>query len=214
MVRVKYMGMLQQLNDEVTAMGALTQSAISNSVKILKTGNVSLIEEALGYEEEINEKEKAIETLCMKLILHQHPMAEDLRFVSSVMKIVTDMERIGDNALDIAKISQKLYGKGFVFEPNGIMKMAEETIKMVGDSISAYIAKDMEKLDTVIENDDVVDDLFDKFMDDSSENLAKKQKNIFDQMELLLIAKYFEKIGDHAVTIAEWGKFVITGEKN
>jgi len=208
------MGMLQQLNDEVTAIGALTQSAISNSVKILKTGNVSLIEEALGYEEEINEKEKAIETLCMKLILHQHPMAEDLRFVSSVMKIVTDMERIGDNALDIAKISQKLYGKGFVFEPNGIMKMAEETIKMVGDSISAYIAKDMEKLDTVIENDDVVDDLFDKFMDDSSENLAKKQKNIFDQMELLLIAKYFEKIGDHAVTIAEWGKFVITGEKN
>ena len=212
-MRKNFLNLLRQLNESLSDMGALIESAIANAVQILKNGDVSLLETSNGYEDEINAKEKDIENLCIKIILHEQPVADDLRLVSSALKIITDMERIGDNALDIANVSKKLYEKEIHFEPDSIIKMAEETIKMVGNSITAYINKDMETVKSVIEADDIVDDLFDDFMKELSENFAKHQINIMPQMELLLIAKYFEKISDHAVNIAEWTEFAMTGER-
>jgi len=211
-MRKQFTGMLKQLSDELTAMGGLADKSISNAVEILKSGDISLLEASKKYEEEINVKEKDIENLCLKLMLRQNPMADDFRIVSSALKIVTDMERMGDNALDIAEISKKLYERDVTFETNAILNMAQETIKMVRDSLSAYIGTDVEKAKEVINHDDVVDDLFEKIMVELSENFAEKQRNVFVQMELLMIAKYFEKIADHAVNIAEWAEFVVTGE--
>jgi len=211
-MRNKFLNMLKQLNEALSDMGGLIESAIANAVQILKSGDLSLLEISNGYEDEINAKEKDIENLCLKIILHEQPVADDLRLVSSALKIITDMERIGDNALDIANISKKLYEKEASFEPNGIMKMAEEAIKMVGDSVAAYINMDMETVKSVIESDDIVDDLFDKYINELSERFAQTQKNNVPQIELLLIAKYFEKISDHAVNIAEWANFAMTGE--
>ena len=219
-MRTKFLKMLSQLNESLSDMGALIETAIANAVQILKSGDISLLLISNGYEDEINAKEKDIENLCLKIILHEQPVADDLRLVSSALKIITDMDRIGDNALDIANISKKLYEKEADFEPNGIkpiinntlMKMAEKSIKMVGDSVSAYVIMDMETVKRVIESDDIVDDLFDKYINELSERFTQSQKNSIPQIELLLIAKYFEKISDHAVNIAEWTEFAMTGE--
>jgi phosphate transport system protein len=210
-MRNRFIGRLQQLNDETSEMGILAQNAILNAVQVLKTGDGSLLEASRKYEDEINAKEKDIENLCLKIILHEQPVADDLRVVSATLKIITDMERIGDNALDIAEIAKKLHEKDAPFEPNGITAMAEETLKMVDDSIAAYVNLDMEMVKKVIKADDIVDDLFEKYVIHLSEKFAKAQNNKFPQIELLLIAKYFEKIADHAVNIAEWTEFAVTG---
>jgi len=211
-LRKKFTGQLHQLHEELAAMGALIQSAIANAVQILKGGDMSLLEESMKYEEEINMLEKDIENLCLKIMWQQHPIASDLRLVSATLKIITDMERIGDNALDIADTAKHFYGKEIQFDSDIIIKMAKESIKMVEDSVTSFINMDVETAREVVLYDDVVDDLFDEFMVKSAENFEKKRTSITSQMELLMIAKYFEKIADHAVSIAEWAEFAVTGE--
>jgi phosphate transport system protein len=210
--RKKFTGQLQLLKEELETMGVLIQSAIANAVQILKGGDMSLLEESIKYEEEINMLEKDIENLCLKIMWQQHPVANDLRLVSSTLKIITDMERIGDNALDIADTAKHYYGKEISFDSDIIIKMATESIKMVENSVTAFINMDVETAREVIEYDDVVDDLFDEFLEKSAESFEKKHTSITSQMELLMIAKYFEKIADYAVSIAEWAEFAVTGE--
>jgi len=205
---------LKQLNNEVTVMGHLIQSSIANSVQILKSGDVSLITASQNYEDEINAKEKDIENLCMKIMLHQHPMASDLRLVSAALKIITDMERIGDNALDIANTAKHYFLKEATFDSIEIVEMAKTSVYMVEKSVSSFTELDLEKAKIVINSDDIVDDLFDKVMANLSSSYEQNQTNATSQLEILLIAKYFEKIADHAVSIAEWAEFAVTGVHN
>ncbi|MCL2754829.1 MAG: phosphate signaling complex protein PhoU [Oscillospiraceae bacterium] len=206
------MNQLKQLNDEVTVMGDLIRSSIANTVKILKSGDVSLLGAAENLEHEINAKEKDIENLCLKIMLHQHPVASDLRLVSAALKIITDMERIGDNALDIANTAKHYFSKESTLDSKEIIEMAEAAALMVEKSVTAFTKLDVETARNTIDSDDIVDDLFDKVMADLSSSYEKNQSNATSQLEILLIAKYFEKIADHAVTIAEWAEFAVTGE--
>jgi len=210
--RAIFMNQLKQLNDEVTVMGDLIRSSIANTVKILKSGDVSLLGAAENLEHEINAKEKDIENLCLKIMLHQHPVASDLRLVSAALKIITDMERIGDNALDIANTAKHYFSKESTLDSKEIIEMAEAAALMVEKSVTAFTKLDVETARNTIDSDDIVDDLFDKVMADLSSSYEKNQSNATSQLEILLIAKYFEKIADHAVTIAEWAEFAVTGE--
>jgi phosphate transport system protein len=159
---------------------------------------------------EIDDSEKTIESICMKLLLHQQPVARDLRQISAALKMITDMERIGDQAADIAEIVQ-LANIRADEDTAYVGDMARATIKMVTDSVDAYVSRDPVLAQCVIEYDDVVDDLFNKVKQSLITSIEDKQINGEYAIDLLMIAKYFERIGDHAVNIAEWVLFSITG---
>ena len=161
---------------------------------------------------EIDRKERDIETMCMKLLLQQQPVAKDLRTISSALKMVTDMERIGDNSGDIVEIVT-MANISPSDNTEHIQDMARATIKMVTDSIDAFVKKDIEIANAVITYDDVVDGLFDEVKTDLIEKFGNPESNGEKVLDLLMIAKYFERMGDHAVEIAKWVLFSITGRK-
>ncbi len=201
---------LVQLNQELTEMGSLCEDAIAYAVNALLENNMELAEEARSAEKEIDKKERDIESLCLKLLLQQQPVARDLRQISSALKMITDMERIGDQAADIAEIlhfTDLSACSGTVH----IAEMAKATAKMVTESIEAYVKKDEEAVQKVILHDDVVDGLFSKVKSGVIDMLADKSLDGEQALDLLMIAKYLERIGDHAVNIAEWVMFSITG---
>ena len=154
--------------------------------------------------------ERHIESLCLKLLLQQQPVAKDLRLISAALKMITDMERIGDQASDISEIIQFLGGRTGA-ECEDISLMAQAAIKMVTDSIDAFVKKDLDLAQAVIAHDDVVDDYFDKVKASLITMIAKIPEDGEYALDLLMIAKYFERIGDHAVNIAEWVEFSVTG---
>ncbi len=201
---------LALLNKELISMGALCENAIALSVKALLTGDMTLAKKVKSIETEIDDMERTIEAICMKLLLHQQPVARDLRQISAALRMITDMERIGDQAEDIAEIIM-LANIHADEDTDDIGDMARATIKMVTDSIDAYVNRDMELAQLVIEYDDVVDDLFNKIKQLLITLIENKQVNGEYAIDLLMIAKYFERIGDHAVNIAEWVLFSITG---
>ena len=171
------------------------------------------IDEVSNIEKEINDLEREIEAMCMKLLLKQQPVAGDLRMVSSALKMISDMERIGDQALDIVEIAGYVRGK----EASGkvhLSAMATAATKMVNDSIEAFVDKDLEKARYVIDYDDIVDDFFVKIKQELIELLAKEDKNGEVFIDLLMIAKYLERIGDHATNIAESVEFYLTGNRD
>ena len=203
-MRNKFDMQLERLNSQLTHMGEMCEIAITRATKALEDGK---IDEAKS----VQEAEKDIERLCLKLLLQQQPVARDLRQISAALKMITDMERIGDQASDIAEIiiSEK---KAEAADIPVIVKMSEAAAKMVRDSVNAYVEKDLELSRAVIEYDDVVDEMFEEnkkqLIDYISKNSGEGGKEAID---LIMVAKYLERIADHATNIAEWVEFSITG---
>lgn len=209
-MRSRFDEQLALLNKELILMGTLCENAIAMAVKALLDGDIELAKKVAGVEAEIDQKEHDIETICLKLLLHQQPVARDLRQISSALKMITDMERIGDQAADIAEIVT-LANIRAGDDTEYIGDMARATIKMVTDSVDAYVHRDLELAQAVIEYDDVVDDLFNKVKHMLITFIEEKKGSGEYAVDLLMISKYFERIGDHAVNIAEWVLFSITG---
>lgn len=210
-MRNRFDEQLNTLNNELITMGALCEEAISSAVKLLIDNDVKVKENVLDADKQIDQKERDIETLCMKLLMQQQPVASDLRTISSALKMISDMERIGDQASDIAEIAEYAYGSGMESETH-IADMARATIQMVTDSIDSFVKKDVDLAYTVIEHDNIVDDLFDKVKSELISAIENKAANAEALIDLLMIAKYFERIGDHAENIAEWVIYSITGK--
>lgn len=210
-MRAKFDAQLELLNNQLIEMGALIESAIACAVKALIETDQAYAEEAIQFDSQVDQKEKDIETLCLKLLLQQQPVARDLRLISSALKMITDMERIGDQAADIAEITKWLVTTPYVRLLENIPQMATSTIKMVNDSIDAFVKRDLVLANAVIDYDDVVDDLFNTVKQNLLTLISEDVSCGEQAMDLFMIAKYFERIGDHATNIAEWVVFSITG---
>lgn len=209
-MRKRFDEQLALLNKELIEMGALCEDIIKKVSDSLETGNVSLAEEARGLEDEIDQTERNIESLCLKLLLKQQPVAGDLRLISSALKMITDMERIGDQASDIAEIV-KYVASVESRERECICLMAKAAMKMVTASVEAFVKRDLNLAREAIESDDVVDRYFYKIKKSLIQMVAKEPGEGEYALDLLMISKYFERIGDHAVNIAEWVVFSVTG---
>lgn len=208
-MRSRFDEQLELLNVELIRMGALCEDAIAYASRTL-LGEANLAEQVYKTDHEIDQKERDIENLCMRLLLKQQPVASDLRLVSSALKMISDMERIGDQASDIAEISSFVQAREV--ESNlHIRDMAEATIRMVTQSIDSFVKKDLQIAQEVIRYDDVVDDLFNKVKEELIGLIAEDSSSGEFCIDMLMIAKYFERIGDHATNIAEWVEFSITG---
>ncbi len=201
---------LALLNNELIAMGSLCEEAIALASKALSEGSGALAEKVSAIEKEIDRKERDIESLCLKLLLHQQPVARDLRQISAALKMITDMERIGDQAEDVAEIIEFLNGR-MPPETLPVRQMETAVIRMVTDSIDAYVKRDTELAKAVIKHDDVVDECFLKVKSELIREISANPNDGEFMLDLLMIAKYFERIGDHAVNIAEWVLFSILG---
>lgn len=210
-MRNKFDMQLDLLNEQLTHMGELCEVAINRGTEALKKGDLKQAAEVIRADEEIDQMEKDIERLCLKLLLQQQPVARDLRQISAALKMITDMERIGDQASDIAEIIIS-ENKSEVTDIQTIGQMSESVAKMVRDSVNAYVEKDLELSRQVMEADDVVDRLFEEnkqeLINFISDNKGVQGKKAID---LIMVAKYLERIGDHATNIAEWVEFSITG---
>ncbi len=209
-MRNRFEQQLAVLNRELISAGAMCENAIALSAKALIEGSIGMAEDVPEISSQIDRKEREIENLCMKLLLQQQPVAGDLRVISSALKMVTDMERIGHQAADIAEIVT-MANIRITDDKLCIDQMARATIKMVTDSIDAFVKKDIDIANAVIEYDDVVDDYFNKVKKTLTGVFCKSDADGEYALDLLMIAKYFERIGDHAVNIAQWVVFSITG---
>lgn len=210
-MRNRFDTQLEELNTELIRMGSLIEAAITNAVKALIEQDKEQAIQAIQEDLEVDQKEQEIENLCMKLLLQQQPVARDLRLISAALKMITDMERIGDQAADISEIAIFLSDTPYVTQLVNIPLMAEETVKMVTGSIDAFVKKDLDRAKAVVEADDIVDDLFLKVKNNLIKLIHENAENGSQALDLLMVAKYLERIGDHAVNIAEWVIFSITG---
>lgn len=209
-MRSRFDKQLDELNRELIEMGALCESAIAMAQKALETGDSTLAAEVVSFDTEIDHKERSVETMCLRMLLQQQPVARDLRQISAALKMITDMERIGDQAADIAEMLKFVSGyKGG--ESKTISEMAKVTIEMVTKSIDAYVKQDVALAKGVIEQDDIVDRYFEKVKESLIKLLENKSLEGEYAIDLMMIAKYFERIGDHATNIAEWVEFSVTG---
>ena len=202
---------LNTLHRKLIEMGSACETAIDLAVKALLEGNADIAHEAASHDREIDQMERDIEAICLKLLLQQQPVARDLRQISAAMKIITDMERIGDQAEDIGEIVPFLNGRTGV-ECEDIRLMAETAQQMVRSSIDAYVNQDMALVKKVISMDDIVDDAFDRTKETLIHMISSNREDGQYCLDLLMIAKYLERIGDHATNIAEWVAFSITGQ--
>ena len=210
-MRSRFDTQLEELNTELIRMGSLIEAAITNAVKALIHQDKSQAKKAIQEDLEVDQKEQEIENLCLKLLLQQQPVARDLRLISAALKMITDMERIGDQAADISEIAIYLSEAPYVTKLVKIPQMAEETVKMVTGSIDAFVKKDLNMAQAVVDADDIVDDLFLQVKSDLINLIHENAENGSQALDLLMVAKYLERIGDHAVNIAEWVIFSITG---
>ena len=191
-------------------MGALCENIIAISATALLGGNPENVKKVAPIGQEIDHMEREIESICLKLLLQQQPVARDLRQISAALKMITDMERIGDQAEDIAEIIPYLNGRTGE-ECHDIRKMAEAIIEMVTDSIDAYVKQDLTLVQSVSEHDDIVDECFARVKTALIKMISENTADGEYAIDLLMIAKYFERIGDHAVNIGEWVEFSVTG---
>lgn len=210
-MRNKFDEQLDELNNDLISMGALCESGIATATKALLNSDKKLAGIAINVEKQIDQKERDIENLCMKLLLQQQPVAKDLRLVSAALKMVTDMERIGDQAADIAELVTHT-DLSESKNNSHISQMATATIKMVTRSIDAFVKRDLTLAQEVIESDNIVDDLFIKIKTDLIGLISDDKKYGELALDIMMIAKYLERIGDHATNIAEWVVFSITGK--
>ena len=211
-MRNRFDRQLKTLNDELIEMGSMIEKSIEKSLVALITQNVEKAKKVIAYDAEIDRQEREIESLCMKLLLQQQPVASDLRLISSALKMITDMERIGDQAADIAELAIFMADKPYIKDLKHINQMGQETMVMVVSSVDAFVEKDLQKAQQVLAHDDIVDELFNEVKKELIE-MIHKNKDLGEQAaDLLMIAKYFERIGDHATNIAEWVIYSITGK--
>lgn len=209
-MRNRFDEQLEQLHREIIEMGAMCEDAIGKVSKSLCTGDMQLAEEVKRNGGAIDQMERDIEGRCIRLLLHQQPVARDLRLISAALKMITDMERIGDQAEDIAEIISYI-GDRTIEKDSFIGIMADETIKMVTGSVDAFVKKDVGLAELVIKQDDIVDDCFSRIKKEITELIATNPDEGELALDLLMIAKYFERIGDHCTNIAEWVEFSVTG---
>ena len=212
-MRSKFDEQLALLNRELIEMGALCEEVIALSSKALTELDKTLAAKVAPLDTEIDQKERTIESMCLKLLLQQQPVACDLRQISAALKMITDMERIGDQAEDIAEIVTFL--DGHTAENDDLLReMAKAVIKMVTESVDAYVRRDTALAEKVIADDDTVDRYFDDIKHRLIGSIARDPDGGEYALDVLMIAKYFERIGDHATNIAEWVIFSITGVHN
>ena len=211
MMRSRFDEQLAQLHRELIEMGALCERVIALASRALTTGDKSLAQQVPPLDRDIDRKERDIENLCLRLLLHQQPVAGDLRRISAALKMISDMERIGDQAADIADLSKHIEDKAVTGDIINIRKMAEDTVRMVTESIDAFVKGDLELCRKVIDDDDKVDDAFNDIKEKLAEVLNNGKPDASIGLDILMAAKYFERIGDHAVNIAEWVEYSITG---
>ena len=209
-MRNRFDEQLALLKKELIEMGALCEEVIAKASEALTRGDVALAATVAPLDGQIDRKERDIESLCLRLLLQQQPVARDLRKISAALKMITDMERIGDQAEDIAEIVTFL--KGRTGQNDDLLReMARSTIKMVTESVDAFVKHDIMLAEKVVAYDDVVDNYFEQVKDELIARTAENPDDGEYALDLLMIAKYFERIGDHAVNIAEWVMFSVTG---
>lgn len=210
-MRDKYQEDLEKLNANILKMGKMIEIAIESSVIALMGRDIQAASTVSENDEAIDNMEREIEALCMKLLLQQQPVATDLRVITAALKMVTDMERIGDHAADIAELVLQIpdckYNK-----MDTITEISTQIIKMIHDSINSFIQRNYDKAQIVIAQDDIVDNLYHEIKSDLIQKI-KKTDDGEQILDYLLIARYFERIGDHATNIAKWVVFAITGKK-
>ena len=214
MTRELYKEQLRKLNGQLIQMGDLCEEAMSLVMKALREKDDEIAAGVHRIEQEIDQKERDIESMCMKLLLRQQPVAGDLRNISAALRMIADMERIGDQTADIADISK--YVTNFQFEVHtSIFKMGKVVSKMVNDSVNAFVRKEEKLARQVIDTDDEVDRLFEvlkrELVDDIRKNKDREQEGY--ELDILMVAKYLERIGDHAVNLGEWVVYSIQGNK-
>ena len=209
-MRNRFDEQLVLLNNSLISMGALCETAIADTIRALLTHDLRLAEEVIATDKEIDQKEKEIEALCLKLILHQQPVARDLRQISAALKMITDMERIGDQAADIAEIIPFFLSHN-TFDCTLVCRMAQQASSMVTQSGDAFVRRDVDLARSIAKQDDLVDEDFSNVKQALIAAIAREPGQGEVALDLLMIAKYFERIGDHAVNLSEWVEFSVTG---
>ncbi len=213
MTRTRFDEQLEELHVQLIKMGSLCEEAISLSARALEEEDREIEKRVFHLETEIDEMERTIETLCMRLLLHQQPVARDLRTISAALKMISDMERIGDQAADIVELVPYIV-KSETKSKGHIKDMAKETVSMVTDSVEAFVKKDLDLAEKVIKKDDIVDEMFEQIKKELMELVRSQDVDAEPALDLLMAAKYFERIGDHAVNVAEWVEYSVTGIHN
>lgn len=208
-MRKRFDQQLEELNQEMLQMGTMVEDSIQKAIEALLKQDVELAQLVMESDSQVDQQQKQIESLCFTLLMQQQPVASDLRVISAALKMVTDMERIGDHAADISEMTVHLAHQPYIKNLEHISRMASETMWMLIQSIEAYVEKDVEKATGVIAHDDIVDDLFVQTKQELIDLIHKDKNNGEQATDLLMVAKYFERIGDHATNLAEWVIFSI-----
>lgn len=208
-MRRRFDEQLNELNKEMQTMGAMVEESIQKAIEALLKQDEELAQSVMEADALVDQKQKEIESICFTLLMQQQPVASDLRVISAALKMVTDMERIGDHAADISEMTLHLSHEPYIKNLDHIRQMASETMWMLIQSIEAYVEKDTKKANGVIVHDDIVDDLFAETKKELIELIHKDKNNGEQAADLLMVAKYFERIGDHATNLAEWVIFSI-----
>ncbi len=212
MIRTHFDEELKKLHLDIIDMGSYVEKAIDDSISALKDNDFERCQKIIDDDKKVDEMERAIESQCLWLIARQQPVASDLRKITTALKIITDMERIGDHAADIADLAMRISEQKVFADADMIFQMAKEAIKMVNSAVSAYVNFDMELANATEEKDDIVDDYFNAIKLKLAEVFSSQPQNMDIAIDFLLIAKYLERIADHAVNICEWVHFSQTGE--
>lgn len=209
-MRSKFDEQLSELNRDLIRMGSICEEVIALAAKALANEDPALAQKVRPLSDELDQMERTVEGLCLKLLLQQQPVAGDLRHISAALKMITDMERIGDQAEDVAEIVTAMQPKGNHSFPL-IDEMARATISMVTGSVEAFVRQDISQAEQVVKDDDIVDEYFLRVKSSLITMIARNPEEGQEALDLLMIAKYFERIGDHAVNVAEWVIFAMTG---
>lgn len=212
MVRQAFEKELQALHAEIIRMGSLVEAAISGAVTALENMDLPLARSIMAGDDAIDGMERQIERHCLEIILRQQPVARDLRDVTSALKLITDLERIADHAVDISEKILLIAASGKVMIPHHLVTMASISRGMIRGALDAYIGRDEALAAEVVRNDDQVDDLYLRIKDDLIHLIKVDRDHVESLTELLLVAKYFERIADHATNVAEWVVFTIRGD--
>ena len=208
-MRKRFDEQLNELGKEMQAMGMMVEESIQKAIEALLKQDEELAKTVMESDALVDQKQKEIENICFTLLMQQQPVASDLRTISAALKMVTDMERIGDHAADISEMTVHLAREPYIKNLDHIRQMASETMWMLIQSIEAYVEKDVKKANGVIAHDDIVDKLFAETKEELIELIHKDKNNGEQATDLLMVAKYFERIGDHATNLAEWVIFSI-----
>lgn len=212
MIRAHFDEELKQLHEEIVDMGSYVEKAIGDAVTALKTNDLESCKAIIDNDKKVDEMERAIESNCLWMIARQQPIASDLRKITTALKIITDMERIGDHASDIADLAMRIVDPGAFSDSDMIFQMATAAIEMVDSAVKAYVNYDLDLAKATEEKDDVVDNYFNMIKQELAKVFSTQPQKIDIAIDYLLIAKYLERIGDHAVNICEWVHFSQTGE--